>query len=235
MRFSLLLMSTSRKWHNDVIFRPKTRKKNVLEISVFMFLFPFHLHLTIVVTQRLHKQKQKWMLLLNGCLGVCLWQGQTRHSAWDMLFLLRGVIPGMFYRLLTDISEIECDTPNDISWEEILTDTHLDKLLFPCMQYSMYMNSLQSGRYCFWPTLGQWVQIDRVSYLGEVPKLMESIKANSLFGMLVCFWLNLVEDHAVLLTEPLLRRGTFQVEREGTTEQEGPSSHLQGQKGFTEN
>lgn len=34
MRFSLLLMSTSRKWHNDVIFRPKTRGKNVLEISL---------------------------------------------------------------------------------------------------------------------------------------------------------------------------------------------------------
>lgn len=52
MRFSLPLMSTSRKWHNGVISRPKTRKKMYWKLRRFMFLFLFHLHLSMVVTQK---------------------------------------------------------------------------------------------------------------------------------------------------------------------------------------
>lgn len=139
------------------------------------------------------------MLLLSGCLGVHPWQGHTRHSGWDMLFLLRGVIPGMFYRMLTDISEIECDTPNGISWEDILTDTHLEKLLFPCMQYPMYSNTRQSLQYWFWPTFGQWAQIDLVSY-----SLKEGIQSVCLglllFLLLFWFLIKSWEHHTVLPT-----------------------------------
>lgn len=67
MRFSLLLMSTSWKWHNCVIFRPETRKKMYWKSLCFMFLFPFHLHLTTVVTQH-SKEEQKWMLLSRAAL-----------------------------------------------------------------------------------------------------------------------------------------------------------------------
>lgn len=90
-----------------------------------MFLFPFHLHPTTVVTQS-SKEERKWMLLLRAAL-VCVNDKVILVNAQDMLPLLRGVIPGTFYRLLTDISEIGCDTPNDISWGESLTDTHLEK------------------------------------------------------------------------------------------------------------
>lgn len=82
-----------------------------------MFLFPFHLHLTTVVTQN-SKEELKWMLLLSGCLSVCVSDKVTLVNAQNMLFLLRAVIPGTFYRLLTDIPAIGCDTPNDISWGE---------------------------------------------------------------------------------------------------------------------
>lgn len=65
----------------------------------------------------------------------------------------------MFFRLLTDISEIECDTPNDILWEEILTDTHLEKLLFPYMLYPMYTSSRQSLHDYVLPTFRQWAKL----------------------------------------------------------------------------
>lgn len=55
----------------------------------FMFLFPFHLHLTTVVTQN-SKEKQKWMPLLSGCLGVCQWQGRTCQCPGHASLIERG-------------------------------------------------------------------------------------------------------------------------------------------------
>lgn len=111
MRFSLLLMSASRKWHNGVIFRLKTRKKRIGNhcVSCFCSLSTF-----IWPQLSLRTLKRSG----NGCCcwvaaSVCVNDKVILVDAQDMLPLLREVIPGTLYRLLTAIPEIGRDTPND--------------------------------------------------------------------------------------------------------------------------
>ena len=57
---------------------------------------------------------------------VCVQVKVTLVSAQDMLFLLGGVIPGTFYRLLTDSLKIGCDTLNYTFWGRKL-DRHASR------------------------------------------------------------------------------------------------------------
>lgn len=107
-------------------FLPEDKEKDVLEIIVFHVFVPFPPSSDHSCHSELLKRSRNrcrcWVVAL-----VCVRDKVILVSAQDMLFFLRGVIPGTFYRLLTDILEIGCDTLNDISWGESYTDTHLEK------------------------------------------------------------------------------------------------------------
>lgn len=59
--------------------------------------------------------------------SVCVYDKVIRINAQDMLFLLRGVIPGTFYRLLTDILKLGVTPQMASLGGESLKDTHLEK------------------------------------------------------------------------------------------------------------
>lgn len=170
MRFSLLLMSTSRKWHNGVIFRLKTRKKMYGKSLCFMFLFLFHLHLTTVVTQN-SKEEQKWMLLLSGCLVVCQWRGQTCQCPGHVSLIERGYPRN----ILQAVNWHPWNWMWHPKWH--LSGRKLDR--HPSREITTSMYALpktilgqctrvlsQSLLYWSWPTFPTACQIDLLSYLG---------------------------------------------------------------------